>query len=287
METQRSVLCIQDLSCVGRSSLAAAAPALAAMGVQPVALPTALLSTHTGGFGAPARTDERAFLSGALAHFQQLGLTFDGVCSGYLADAGAAALVERAFRQSPGALKLVDPAMGDGGRLYRSVTQSVCAAQLGLCEKADVIVPNATEAALLLAEDPAGADGSDALARAEALLRRFPGLRLAVVTGARAAQRRGNVCAARGAAARFLPYPAAPQDYPGTGDLFAAVLAGGLVRGLAPERAVELAARFVAAAAQKTCAAQGDPRFGVRFEPLLGTLAAWTQDACAARAPDG
>ena len=77
MQKQHTVLCIQDLSCVGRCSLAVVLPALAAMGVQPCALPTALLSTHTGGLGRPARTDESGFISAALAHYAQLGLAFE------------------------------------------------------------------------------------------------------------------------------------------------------------------------------------------------------------------
>ena len=90
MQKQHTVLCIQDLSCVGRCSLAVVLPALAAMGVQPCALPTALLSTHTGGLGRPARTDESGFISAALAHYAQLGLAFDCVYSGYLAEIGRA-----------------------------------------------------------------------------------------------------------------------------------------------------------------------------------------------------
>ena len=103
MQKQHTVLCIQDLSCVGRCSLAVVLPALAAMGVQPCALPTALLSTHTGGLGRPARTDESGFISAALAHYAQLGLAFDCVYSGYLAGAAQVALVEQAFRQAPAA----------------------------------------------------------------------------------------------------------------------------------------------------------------------------------------
>ena len=154
MQKQHTVLCIQDLSCVGRCSLAVVLPALAAMGVQPCALPTALLSTHTGGLGRPARTDESGFISAALAHYAQLGLAFDCVYSGYLAGAAQVALVEQAFRQAPAALKLVDPVMADHGRPYASMTPEIRAAVAQLCGQADVIVPNATEAALLLEELP-------------------------------------------------------------------------------------------------------------------------------------
>ena len=316
MPQQRTVLCIQDLSCVGRSSLAVVLPTLAAAGASPCALPTALLSTHYGGFGAPAQSDESAFALAALEHYERLGISFDCVYSGYLSDARQAALVERAYEQSPGAKHVVDPAMADHGRLYSAVTPEVCRAQARLCAAADVIVPNATEAALLLDEDgEEGASGLQAMRHAALLLERFPRLRCAVVTGAAAgpaagdaderaagdmagpaagdaaereaggtagpaaegAIQRGNVCAVRGAQPVFLPYEAVPQAYPGTGDLFAAAFTGALLAGRDAQSAVSLAARFVALAAQATLRAGADPRFGVRFEPLLGALAGWVR----------
>ncbi|MBD5093571.1 MAG: hypothetical protein HDT26_04665 [Subdoligranulum sp.] len=193
MPQQRTVLCIQDLSCVGRSSLAVVLPTLAAAGASPCALPTALLSTHYGGFGAPAESDESAFALAALEHYGRLGLAFDCVYSGYLPDARQAALVERAYAQSPAALRVADPAMADHGRLYSALTPEVCAAQARLCAQADVIVPNATEAALLLEEDgETGASGLQAMRHAALLLERFPHLRCAVVTGAAAGPADGS-----------------------------------------------------------------------------------------------
>ena len=312
MPQQRTVLCIQDLSCVGRSSLAVVLPTLAAAGAAPFALPTALLSTHYGGFGAPAERDEGAFALAALEHYERLGLSFDCVYSGYLSDARQAALVERAYAQSPAALRVADPAVADHGTLYSAVTPELCAAQARLCAAADVIIPNTTEAALLLDEDgEAGASGLQAMRHAALLLERFPRLRCAVVTGAAAgdaygcaakgtagsvagsafecaavstagpaaegAIQRGNVCAVRGAQPVFLPYEAVPQAYPGTGDLFAAAFTGALLAGRDAQSAVSIAARFVALAARDTLRAGADARFGVRFEPLLGALAGWVQ----------
>ena len=117
MAGQHSVLCIQDFSCVGRSSLAVVLPTLAAAGAAPCALPTALLSTHFGGLGTPACSDESAFALAALGHYERLGLSFDCVYSGYLSGPEQAALVERAYAQSPAALRVADPAMADHGRL--------------------------------------------------------------------------------------------------------------------------------------------------------------------------
>lgn len=113
------------------------------------------------GLGRPARTDESGFISAALAHYAQLGLAFDCVYSGYLAGAAQVALEEQAFRQAPAALKLVDPVMADHGRPYASMTPEIRAAVAQLCGQADVIVPNATEAALLLEELPGPAGGRE------------------------------------------------------------------------------------------------------------------------------
>ncbi len=279
MAGQHSVLCIQDFSCVGRSSLAVVLPTLAAAGAAPCALPTALLSTHFGGLGTPACSDESAFALAALGHYERLGLSFDCVYSGYLSGPEQAALVERAYAQSPAALRVADPAMADHGRLYSAVTPEVCAAQARLCAAADVIVPNTTEAALLVQEDgAAGASGLRAVRHAALLLQRFARLRCAVVTGAaQGTGQRGNVCAVRGQQPVFLPYEAAPQAYPGTGDLFAAAFTGALLAGRSEQSAASLAARFVSLAAHRTLRAGADPRFGVQFEPLLGALAEWVQ----------
>lgn len=274
MPQQPTVLCIQDLSCVGRCSLAVVLPALAAMGVQPCPLPTALLSAHMA-FESPAVTDESDFIARALSHYDSLGLRFSCVYSGYLADAGQIGLVQRAFRQSPDALKLVDPVMADHGRPYASMTPPLREAIAQLCRQADIIVPNATEALLLLGEDPAEHAWSEGEMhrRMAALMQQYPLLRAAVVTGVQHADGRfGNLCCHEGQIC-FLPYCVVPQSYPGTGDLFAAVFTGALLQGQNVENACRISADFVALAVRETAETGGDTRFGVRFEPLLGRLA--------------
>ena len=109
----KKVLCIHDLSGVGRCSLAVILPVLSVMGIQPVALPTVMLSTHTGGFGAPARLDGCAYGEAALEHYRELGLSFDCIYTGYLGGRGAG----RAGRESlrPLALGLQGGRPRDGG----------------------------------------------------------------------------------------------------------------------------------------------------------------------------
>ena len=118
----KKVLCIHDLSGVGRCSLAVILPVLSVMGVQPVALPTVVLSTHTGGFGTPARLDGCAYGEAALEHYRELGLSFDCIYTGYLGGEEQAALAEKAFDLWPSAYKVVDPVMGDNGKAYSTVT---------------------------------------------------------------------------------------------------------------------------------------------------------------------
>ena len=106
----KKVLCIHSLAGVGRCSLTIIAPVLAVMGLQPVTLPTVLLSTHTGGLGTPARLDSCGWCHEALAHYRALGFAPDCIYTGYLGSEALTGLAAEAFRLWPDALKIVDPA---------------------------------------------------------------------------------------------------------------------------------------------------------------------------------
>ena len=147
----KTVLAIHDLPGFGRAALSVIVPVLSTLGVQTVALPTAVLSTHTGGLGTPAKLANPGYGPAALEHYHRLGVKFDCIYSGYLADAAQAKLVEQAFELWPRAFKVVDPVLGDGGRLYSGLGADMVPAMSSLCSKADLIVPNVTEASLLLA----------------------------------------------------------------------------------------------------------------------------------------
>ena len=148
----KTVLAIHDLPGFGRAALSVIVPVLSTLGVQTVALPTAVLSTHTGGLGTPAKLANPGYGPAALEHYHRLGVKFDCIYSGYLADAAQAKLVEQAFELWPRAFKVVDPVLGDGGRLYSGLGADMVPAMYSLCSKADLIVPNVTEAALLLGD---------------------------------------------------------------------------------------------------------------------------------------
>ena len=162
----KKILCIHDLSGMGRCSLAVILPVLSVMGCQPVALPTVVLSTHTGGLGTPARLDGAAYGLAALEHYRELGVEFDCIYTGYLGGEEQVALAEKAFDLWPAARKVVDPVMGDNGKAYSTVTSALIDRMRGLCRRADLILPNATEAALLLEREPQTDTFDDASAQA-------------------------------------------------------------------------------------------------------------------------
>lgn len=243
------------------------------MGYQAIPLPTMLLSTHTGGLGTPAVVKDDAFGSATLAHYAALGVEFDCIYTGYLGGMAGIALAKEAFALFPNAYKIVDPVMGDHGKAYSSITPDFIDAMRALTRTADLILPNFTEAYLLLhqpypdvQQTPPTPEDAQALAASLATAQ----CRV-VVTGVPLPQQIGCACAT--AKGTFWAHQAKlDRSFPGTGDLFGAVLLGSLLRGNALSIASERAAAFVASAIQHT-PQDADTRFGVCFEPLLSQLA--------------
>lgn len=267
----KTVLCIHDLSALGRAGFSAVAPVLAVSGLQAVALPTVVLSSHTGGLGEPARISSGDYGEAALCRYQALGIQFDYIYSGYLAHPAQTALVEKAHSLWPQAFLTVDPVMGDNGRLYGGVSPDMPDALRRLAAQADLILPNATEAAFLLdrpCQSPADADEATALAAA---LQQNLGAKSVVVTGLPIG--RYLYCAGAGRDPFISRQLKAARSFPGTGDLFGAVLISRLALGNALSAASEAAAAFVAECIAAT-PADADARLGVCFEPLLWHLAA-------------
>ena len=266
-QAPKTVLCIHDLSGLGRCSLSVIAPVLAAMGCQPVALPTAIFSTHTGGLGQPAVQLCHGYGEAALEHYRSLDVEFDCIYTGYLASEEDQHLAAKAFYLWPDALKIVDPVMADHGRFYAGMEDKLPGMQ-ALCRSADLILPNLTEACLLLGRPMPDGELNDeqALSLAQELTALCP---QAVVTGVPMGQH--LVCTGAGRNSFVVRRLKLERSYPGTGDLFAAVLTGALLRGNALSAATDAAAGFVADAIAAT-----DPEaptaLGVWFEPLLGRL---------------
>lgn len=269
----KRVLTIQDISCVGRCSMTVALPVLSACGLESCALPTAVLSTHSGGFTGFTYRDLSGDFPAIEAHWQRAGITFDGFLTGYL---GRAALVNRVLSLidvtgAPGSLVVADPAMADGGRLYAGIDRDFPQAAARLCRRADYILPNLTEACLLTGLPLRESCGpEDAAALLDALGERFPGR--AVLTGIPFSPEETGAALYDGGELRCFRHPRFPQKIHGIGDAFAAAFTGCLLRGLPMQDAARTATDFAAECARET-AGKKRPGYGVRFEPCLGKLA--------------
>ncbi len=273
-QENKRVAAIHDLSGVGRCSLTVIMPILSAMGVQACPIPTAILSTHTGGFGEVAFQDLTDYLPQALAHYQRLGLDFSCVYSGFL---GSEAQIDHClafFRAYPDALAVVDPVMGDQGKSYRTVTAGMRRRMVELVGIADVITPNLTEACILLGESysPMPLTRTQAKSILARLSEKGPGG--IVVTG---------VSLAEGSMANIgydrennyywcVPCDYVPVSYPGTGDIFASVFTSSLLTGDSLPIAMSRASRFVEIAIKTTFSYGGDTRLGVMLESAMPFL---------------
>ena len=248
------------------------------MGGECCPLLTACLSAHTAFPASEKATflDLTGQMAGTAAHWAELGVTFDAIYSGFLGSAGQIGLIEDFYRQfrREGTLVLVDPVMGDHGKPYRTYTPELCGRMRDLAAQADVITPNLTEAALLLEEDYADLPRDEEGLRAWLERLSLDGRRSVVLTGV--SLRPGAIgagCFDRATGRTcFAMARQEPAQFPGTGDLFASVVLGAMLRGEPLETAAQRAAEFVQRCAAHTLALGTPVLEGVQFEPLLGEL---------------
>ena len=268
------VLAIQDLSGVGRCSLTVILPVLSALGVQVCPVPTAVLSTHTGGFPQVAMRDLTDFLSESLDRYQELKLDFDCVYSGFLGSESQIDICSDCFGRYPSALKVVDPVMGDHGKPYRTYTPAMQRRMGELARHADLITPNLTEACMLLGQPYRFAPLS--VQEAKTLLLRLADLGPAtvVVTGVQMDSNRVTNIGYDREGGNFwrVSFEYLPVNYPGTGDLYCSVLIGGLLKGDSLPIAMERAGKFVELTMKTTFSYHTDPRYGVMLETSLPLL---------------
>lgn len=254
-----------------------ALPVLAAMGNECCPVPTAYLSAHTG-FPVTERAvflDLTETLPGVAAHWSELGVELDAIYSGFL---GSAAQIDilldfiARFRRE-GTLVLVDPVMGDHGKPYRTCTPDLCARMDALAVQADVITPNLTEAALLLGEEYRP-EPDKATLRAWLERLSLNGQRSVVITGVSTAP--GEIGAAgierESGKISIAMTRQEKGSFPGTGDLFASVLLGSLLRGEDLPAAAAAAVEFVRKCVHRTLTLGTPVLEGVQFEGLLCEL---------------
>lgn len=276
MSTQtKRIAAIHDLSGFGRCSLSVILPVLSTMGVQVCAVPTAVLSSHTGGLGDPALCDLTEYIPKALKHYRELGISFECVYSGFL---GSNVQIDHCldfFSAYPDSFKVVDPVMGDHGKPYKTYTAELMRRMKELVQVADLITPNLTEAAILLGESYPTSPMTASQLKSWLVRQSELGPRYVLITGLEMAD--GALINAgydreKGAFWR-VDCDYVPVAYPGTGDIFSSVVVGGILNGDSLPIAMERATRFLELAIKTTYSYGTDPRYGVMLEQSLPWLA--------------
>ena len=276
MAVQR-IAAVNDLSGFGRCSLTVSIPILSAMGYQVCPLPTAVRSAHTG-YPNPVVRDFTDDMEKFLNHWESLGLTFACGYTGYLGNERQADVLEPFLHhlREQGAMRLVDPAMADHGKLYSSCSPKLVEAMARLVALANVATPNLTELCLLTDGDYATVSAApDRREQVEAMARQLltKGCGAVVVTGVESGDIIENcVLASADAAPVWVGGHRVDRHFAGTGDLFASVLCGWLLRGETLEEAVRKTTAFVCKTTAATARWQENGQDGIAFEPFLGEL---------------
>ena len=279
----KRLLTIQDVSCLGQCSLTVALPVVSACGVECAVLPSAVLSTHTGGFDGWTFRDLTEDMSGVEAAWRRQGVRFDAFYTGYVCASQVEPILSiMSSCANPGALRLVDPVLGDNGRLYAGFDASFPRLMARLCAGADSILPNLTEAAFLLGEEPVlqGYDRSHVERTVRGL--HALGAKNVVLTGVSFDEGLLGTAVSDGETVEYYFTPRLVRTsrdggrppfrgdvFHGTGDLFASAFAGAVVRGLRALDAAALAADVVCAAIEATPPGHW---YGVAFERAIPFL---------------
>ena len=277
----KRILTIQDISCFGKCSLTVALPILSAMGIETVILPTAVLSTHTlfKNFTCKDLSDQ---LTPITDHWKQEGITFDAIYTGYLGTEEEIDTVIRIIKtfRNENTLVIVDPAMGDNGRLYAAFDEHYAKQNAKLCAVADIADPNITEAAFLTGL-PYRETYSEEYIRDLLLALAEIGTKMPVLTGVSLSEGKTGAMGYDAEKKVFFQYQndLVPAAYHGTGDIFSSVLAGAFVLGMSREAALKIAADYTALTIAETLKNPGNPWYGVDFEKTIPELVRQVENA--------
>ncbi len=270
---QSKALVINDLSSFGKCSLTAAIAVLSAMNIQPCPLPTAVLSSQSE-FSQFYCKDLTEIMPEYKMVWLQNGECFDGISTGYFANGkqlDSAIDIIDAFRPNCRAV-LVDPVMGDGGKLYPVYDAAACEKMKLLASRADILTPNLTELCILTGTDYSSlSNETDCLERIAQIAKPLARGRGIIVTGIRC---RGDICnmVISGSSVEVFRSKLIDGSFSGTGDIFAAVVLGSVLGGKTLAESAKAAAKFVELAISDTIKQQYNPIYGVNFEKYLATL---------------
>ena len=271
----KRIMTIQDISCIGKCSLTVALPIISSFGIETAIVPTAILSTHTqfSGFTFRDLTDD---MEPIREHWKKEGFEFSAIYTGYLGSERQIAIVREYIKdfKSGDTMVIVDPVMADNGKLYAGFDDSFPKKMAGLCKEADVILPNLSEAALMLGVPYPGEDAAP-----EVTKKLLKGLAefcdgLVVITGVTLADKAFGYMGLDVAKNEFFEYgnPKVPFKSHGTGDIFASTFTGAAARGIPTCDALRLAADYVTACIKNTYEDPNRINYAVNFEAELPGL---------------
>ncbi len=272
MNSFKRLLTIQDISCVGQCSLTVALPIISACGVETSILPSAVLSTHTGGFKGFTFRDLTDDMPAIEEHWNKEKITFCAMYTGYLGSARQIEYVKHIAKTTleDGAALIVDPAMADFGKLYTGFDLAFVEEMKKLAAVSDILIPNITEASYLTGL-PYRESYDEAYIRdiCSALL--ALGTKKVVITGVSFEDGYTGVYATDGKTSSYYKHKKLPGAFHGTGDVFASAFCGALVRGKSIDRCSQIAADFVVASIEATVPHKDHP-YGVCFEQAIPKL---------------
>lgn len=274
----KRIATIQDISCLGRCSLTVALPIISAMGVEACILPTAVLSTHTmfQGFTFKDLTDEIQPISD---HWKKENFKFDALYTGYLGSFEQIELVSKFFDDhgTKDNYIVVDPVMGDNGKLYPAFDEAFAKEMSKLCGKADILVPNLTEASFMTGIEYKEVYDEEYVKEMLLALNEF-GAKKSVLTGITLTEGKIGVMGYDSETEKFFSYynEKQPACYHGTGDIFASTFVGALMRDKSIEESLAIAADYTAETIRLTLDDPDGRNYGVNFEEgipyLLGRI---------------
>lgn len=270
----KRIVTIQDISCVGKCSLTVALPIISAMGVETAIIPTAVLSTHTmfSNFTCKDLTDQIQPIEN---HWKQENITFDAVYTGYLGSFEQIDLMKEFFDnfKTESNLLFVDPAMADNGKLYPAFDNAFAEHMGTLCGKADIIVPNITEAAFMTGMDYRFEYDEEYIK--EMLLRLSQlGAKICILTGVGFEEGKTGVMGYDKEKNEYYYYSheKLPVSYHGTGDIFSSTCIGAMTNGMDWKDAVKVAADYTKECIRLTIEDPAKPWYGVNFEQAIPYL---------------
>ena len=265
----RRILTIQDISCVGQCSLTVAHPILSACGHETCVLPTTILSTHTGGFGKPVVHHLGSDMDAMWRHWLEQGITFDAILVGYLGSMAAiqstAHILDHLLAED--GVSIIDPAMGDHGKLYSGFDEAYATAMKELCAKADILIPNITEASMM-----SGVPYREELDHTYVShIMNNLSCKNVVLTGVSFEKDKTGVAILDDTGITYHSHPKIPKNFHGTGDIFAASFVGILMQDHSISKAARLASEFTCRCIENTYCAPAH-WYGVKFETVLPWL---------------